>query len=316
MYLAAKQTAPTQPYDLIALLQTSQIRSRRSYRRLIAGLVLVGLLVCQSFGPFQKQASGEMRSKTGPHAHGVAAGPLSDVDMGELFRTDVRTALSKAKAHHLATVRDYTCTLLKRERLGTTLHPEQVMKVRFRQQPYSVMMHWIRNIDRIERVIYVKNRWIDHNAARPDERALAICQPGALVRWLVKSVKKPIRGPEAKAAGRRFLDQFGFAKGLEQLQEYAGPKDSPPLLIYAGESTFDGRPTWVLERTEPYQSRPGRTDYRVAVFHIDQQWLVPVAAALYANAGRTKLVARYEHTNVRMNAGCSARDFDPATYGM
>jgi hypothetical protein len=41
-----------------------------------------------------------------------------------------------------ARVRDYTGTLVRQERIGGRLQPEQFMDVRVRQQPYSVYLKW------------------------------------------------------------------------------------------------------------------------------------------------------------------------------
>ena len=39
-------------------------------------------------------------------------------------------------------VRDYTCTLIKQERVAGQLQPENVIAVKFRNQPFSVYMKW------------------------------------------------------------------------------------------------------------------------------------------------------------------------------
>ena len=49
-----------------------------------------------------------------------------------------------------------------------------------------------------DRVIYVKDRWVDSNAKDEVDRDLAVCQPGPVARLLVKSVKQPIHGKLAQ----------------------------------------------------------------------------------------------------------------------
>src|SRR5438105_14581093 len=39
-------------------------------------------------------------------------------------------------------VNDYTCTLIKQERVGGQLQPENVIAMKFRKQPFSVYMKW------------------------------------------------------------------------------------------------------------------------------------------------------------------------------
>src|SRR5262245_60111192 len=43
---------------------------------------------------------------------------------------------------NFARIRDYTGTLVRQERIGGQLQPEQFMDIRIRQQPYSVGLKW------------------------------------------------------------------------------------------------------------------------------------------------------------------------------
>src|SRR5690606_1685710 len=95
-------------------------------------------------------------------------------DFASMLAQSPVEALQFALDHHRATVTDYTCTFIKQEQLGRRISPEQVIEVSHRREPYSVFMHWIKNQDKAERVIYVKDRWLDEDAESPETAQLAV----------------------------------------------------------------------------------------------------------------------------------------------
>lgn len=236
-----------------------------------------------------------------------------------LLRRDPLGAIEHAREHHRRAVRDYSCVFTKQELLPGGLSDEQDITVKFQQSPFAIMMHWTRNPGPAERVIYVAGRWINPEASDPAERDLAICQPGAIARIFVKSVREPIRGDRARKQSRRYIDDFGFLKALDLMVEFTRlARDRGELKIsYEGPSTFDGRPTYVLNRTLPPFTGPNSLyPDGAAEYHLDQEWLVPVAVYSFADASRKTLLGKYEYRGIRMNVGCTAADFDPSTYGM
>ena len=210
--------------------------------------------------------------------------------------------------------------MVKQEMLPSGMSEEQEIDVLFRQKPYSVVLTWRRNPGLAERVIYVKDRWIDDDADTADERQLAVCQPGPVARLLVKSIKQPIHGKLAKKSSRRYVDEFGFSRALDLLIKYCEiARESGDLkLDYCGETRFDGRPVWVVRRTLPYTGVTGLYPDRIAEVFIDKEYRVPVAVYCYSDDAKEphNLLGKYEYRNIRMQAGLSEADFDPQTYGM
>jgi len=291
-----------------------QISSRRRLQWLF-GLLLAGIF----FAEFQ---FGEDHS---PVLDGVAPVVMAEqtnfTDPFEhLVRTDPLAALIQSRARHNELVRDYQCTFVKQEVLPSGMSAEQEIEVKFRQAPYSVVMHWTRNPGLAERVVYVKNKWIDSEADNAEEREQAVCQPGAALRLILKSVKQPIHGDRARDASRRYIDEFGFSRSLDLLIQYCerakarGELD----LKFKGESFFDGRPTWVLHRSLPYDKDGGPYPDRICEIHIDREYRIPVAVYSYSNDAMKPehLLGKYEYTNIRLNPGLSESDFEPGTYGM
>lgn len=282
--------------------------------QLVVGVALAGILYLQ----FALTEENEVI--LGPRSPIVMAATVTQDPFEKLIRTDPLEALIQSRERHATQVRDYTCTMVKQEMLPSGMSEEQEIDVLFRQQPYSVVLTWRRNPGLAERVIYVKDRWIDEDADSDDERQLAVCQPGAVARLLVKSIKQPIHGKLAQKSSRRYVDEFGFARALDLLIKYCEiARESGDLkLEYCGETRFDGRPVWVVRRTLPYTGIGGLYPDRIAEVFIDKEYRVPVAVYCYADDAKEKhnLLGKYEYRNIRMQAGLSETDFDPKTYGM
>ncbi len=245
----------------------------------------------------------------------VAANPFE-----KLLKEDPLAALIELRTRHLSEVQDYRCTLVKQEVLPSGMSAEQEMEVLFRQHPYSVTLTWVRNAGLAQRVIYVKDLWVDENAENPEDRDLAVCQPGALGAMLIKSIKMPIRGSMARQTARRNIDEFGFTRALDLLIKYCELARSRDELVleYRGEGRFDGRPVWVVHRHLPYTGEGGLYPDRTAEIYIDQEYHVPVAVYCYSDIEQkpANLLSKYEFRNIRFNVGLTDKDFDPATYGM
>jgi len=257
-----------------------------------------------------------------PHSAIVLAQPVVTADPFEkLLRTDPLEALKVARERVIRKISDYECTLVKQERLPSGMSPEQEVNVLFRQEPYSVMMHWVRNAGLAGRVIYVKDRWIDEDAKHPEERQLAVCQPSAAVaKLLVNSIKQPIRGYMAERSGRRSIDEFGFKRTLDLLIKYCdiARENGELVLEFKGETRFNGRPVWVVRRHLPFPEKQNIYPDCIAQIFIDQEYQVPVAVYCYADEAcrPDDLLGKYEYRNIRFGLGLSETHFDPVTYGM
>lgn len=278
------------------------------------GLVLAGILYVElnhrDYEPVLTQRSAVV----------VAAPQVFVNPFEKLLTEDPLAALVELRARHLSEVQDYRCTLVKQELLPSGMTAEQEMEVLFRQHPYSVTLTWVRNAGLAQRVIYVKDRWIDAEADNPNERDLAVCQPGALGAMIIKSIKMPIRGSLARQTARRNIDEFGFTRALDLLIKYCelARSRNELTLEYRGEGRFDGRSVWVLHRHLPYTGEGGLYPDRTAEIYIDKEYHIPVAVYCYGDMEQqpANLLSKYEFRNIRFNVGLTDKEFDPATYGM
>lgn len=300
----------------IAIGKRSSVRLLRVTRpRLFVGVLLIAIFCVQ----YQLSLGSDARVHWQPPIVRPAE-PMEGDPFDALMRRDPLAALIEARAQHLRDVVDYKCVMVKQELLPDGMSQEQEIKVKFRQAPYSIYMEWVRNPGMATRVIYVKGRWTDSAAQSPDERELAIAQPGIIARVFVKSVRQPIHGRLAKKSSRRCIDEFGFEKTLDQLITIceAAKSRGELSLEFCGESRFEDRPVWVIRRQLPYTGEGGMYPDCMAEILVDKVYRVPVAVYCYTDADRqpNHLIARYEYRSVRMRVGLTEKHFDPSTYGM
>lgn len=291
-------------------------RKRNTYRRvqLVFGLILAGLcyleLPQQEYQPVLTQRSAVVQA--------ASRAPTDPFE--KMLRENPLAALIQMRAQHVQQVKDYTCTLVKQELLPSGLSAEQELEVLFRQEPYSVVVRWVRNAGLANRVIYVKGRLVNQNADKPEERELALCQPGALGAVFLKSIKMAIHGSMAKETARRAIDEFGFSRSLDLLIKYGEMAKSRGELDleYQGEARFDNRPVWVLRRHLPYSGEGGLYPDRLAEIYIDKEYRVPVAVYCYSDTEHqpSNLLGKYEFRNIKFNVNLAESVFAPETYGM
>lgn len=276
----------------------------------------VGLLLAIGFCAQCRQLSAEKGlqseahpSKSNPNAaYATIADPAPAGDpYGLMVRSDPLGLLRVALDRYARTVHDYVCIFSKQERVGGRLTDEQVTRVKFREQPFSVNMLWIKNADKARRAIYVEGKWTGK-----DGEKLAVVEPaGAIVRLFVHDVLMPIDGPDAKRAARRRIDQFGFANSLRLIIRYCdlSARHNELDLKYVGDSVVGERPTYVIERRLPYTGENGAYPDHLLIVDLDKETLLPLSCISYADEAKTILLGRYVLTDVKFNVGLTDGDF-------
>jgi hypothetical protein len=284
----------------------------RALRRTLLAVLLSGLCLTSALRRPQPTRAGFELVESANAA--LSATPLAESRIPALLSADPLAFLKQARNDYDRRVRDYVCRFTKQERVAGVVGPLQVADVKFREGPFSVFLHILQNADKARRVLYVKDALVREGA-----QYCTIEPEGAIARLLVPSVERPIDGPEARRASRKTVADFGFARSLDLIIQYADIAARKGLhpLQYLGPGTIDGRPTYVLERRLPVES-PADTSWPDAllVLHLDQEWLVPVSCTAYSDPEGRVLLGEYVYTNVSFNVGLLPRDFDPATYGL
>ena len=239
----------------------------------------------------------------------VSSAPaMSRAALADLAATDPTAFAALARRRYDEDVREYSCVFLKQERVGGKLTSLQKIEVLFRDKPLSVYMKWLQNPDQCRRALYVADRYVDRKGNQ-----LALVEPnGAIVRLFLKKTKVAIHGSFSKKASRRTIDQFGFKSTLDLLEQYnrIAEKRGVLTMMYEGEGTIDGRPTFIVVRHLPYTGADSDFPDARMVIHFDQEWLLPVAVYSWADFEEKKLLGSYIMTKVRLNPGFSESDFE------
>ncbi len=212
-------------------------------------------------------------------------------------------------------VTDYTCTLVKRERINGHLfgHEYAEVKLRHRQVqngqivvPFSVYVKFLAPADLQGReVIYVEGRNDGKLIARRGGRRFAY----------VTTAVVPL-GDVAMERNRYPITHMGIQALIEELlavgqEELENPPDELLYREVRGVK-IDGRACHMIEFTHPIQREQYR--YHVARIFVDEELDLPVRHAAYdwpdEEGGKPVLLEEFTYVNLRLNADLTDWDFD------
>jgi hypothetical protein len=100
-------------------------------------------------------------------------------------------------------VKGYSCTFHKQEFIAEKLQKLEILKVHFREQPFSVFMEWIEGTRLAKRALYVAGENNNKLVARPFLTFLPIQE-------------RNVDDADAKKSGRYTIDQFGMHLGTKR----------------------------------------------------------------------------------------------------
>jgi hypothetical protein len=251
------------------------------------------------------------RPAAGPASRGPV--PEADVHLGdalpsakqleELARNDAIAFLKSCVLRYEKEVQGYQAVLVKQEFVNGKLNPVETVDVWFRDDPYSVLMRWQGECPgRADRALYVRGANDDKTLAHPKNRA---------ARMLVgEVVARDTDGPDARAASRYSLREFGLRKGTERtLAAWDAARKRGTLHVeYLGiqpVAECGTRPCYVLRRTCNPPEEDGIVHVEVA-FDVEN-WL-QISNVLTAAGGRR--VAAYFFRDIILNPTFSPDQFE------
>ncbi|MDA1051869.1 MAG: DUF1571 domain-containing protein [Planctomycetota bacterium] len=213
---------------------------------------------------------------------------------------------------------DYSCTIVKQERIKGELLPTEHIRAEIRNrktgethppQPFSVYLNFLKPDDIQGReVIYVEGinegKMVAHEAKPP------------------KSLFGPVwLNPDGILAmhGQRYpITEIGIENLVDKLIERAtrdraaDPEALTTQVRYIENAKINGRSCLVIEVVHPVQ-KP-YYDFHIARVFIDDQLQVPVRYAAYTwpttPGGKPQLEEAYTYLDMQMNVGLNANDFD------
>jgi len=212
--------------------------------------------------------------------------------------------LEKCLAKYDESVKGYTLTFRKRERIGGTLYPLEVIDVAFRDKPHSVLFVWKQGQRKAAAALYVEGENNGKMLARP---------AGKLAAALAGIVERDLDSPDAKQSGRYGLNEFGLKKGLSRiLTAWKKADESKTLFVeYLGEKKVPetgDRLCHVFHRGKYAQPEDdGVTDLTL---YIDAETLLMNGTVLKGDKGA--IIGEYFFQDIRINPTFAPEQFTRA----
>ena len=207
-------------------------------------------------------------------------------------------------------IQDYSCTVVKRERIDGKLSEHEYMFAKIRQQPFSVYLYFLGPESvKGQEVIYV-NGGNDGNM---------LAHAGSGVRAMVGMVSLKPQSMLAMAGNRYPITELGVENLTKRLLEVAehdkqfGECD----VNFFPNAKVNGRICTCIQVTHPVARRNFR--FHLARVFIDDELSVPIRYEAYDWAkelgGQPLLMEEYTYMNVKINNKFTDADFDPRNPG-
>jgi hypothetical protein len=206
------------------------------------------------------------------------------------------------KAGIEANVKDYTATMVKRERTDGQLSEENVINVKVRQQPFSVYCGVLAP-KKGDEAIYIEGQ----------NDGKMLCHTTGLILGLRTWALSP--DDRFAMEGQHYpITEIGVLNLCRRLIEVAEEdlKYDECEVKFDRQAKLNGRSCTLVEVTHPLPRKHFR--YHVARIYVDNELKVPVRFEAYdwpksADAA-PELIESYEYRDLKMNVGLADSDFD------
>lgn len=218
--------------------------------------------------------------------------PSGGATEGELLQL-----LDRAEGRY-ADVEDYTAILLRRERIGETLRPQETILLKF-QRSFKVYMKWLDGPGKGREGLYVKGA---------NKGKFLVYEPRGIRRLFTVALDPSHR--RVLEESRHPITDVGIGRLLEIVGESArrAARHGVLQLVDRGDGTVAGRPVRLVEGILPRDPNAGYYCYRV-LLSLDEENSLPIRVVVYDWGDR--IVEEYEYTQLRLNPGLTDGDFDP-----
>jgi outer membrane lipoprotein-sorting protein len=198
-----------------------------------------------------------------------------------------------------AQVRDYTAILKKRERVHGVLRDQEVMQLKY-LRPFRVYLRWLDGPKEGREVLYVEGAYGDR---------LLVYDPSGIRRFFTLLMSP--HDDRAMQESRHPITDIGIGRLIEVVAQTARRAWSRGelRLIDHGPGKESGRPVWRYEGILPDDPGKGYFCARL-LLAVDRQLGLPVRIQIFEWDGA--LAGDYAYTNLRVNPGLTAEEFDPA----
>ena len=189
-------------------------------------------------------------------------------------------------------------------------------------KPFSVLMKWQENADKIDKLLYVEGKNKDK----------MLVHPTGLFSW-IKSVTKDPHSKEVRRESLKTCTQFGFSRTMDSMLKVyrLAKKEGDLKTIYVGMTEVNDRPCVTIERVLPEIEIPQRArslsklfrgkpkkimKYPVArlVVSFDVEYVLPTSVSTFNWKG--ELVGRYIYEDLKLNTGLTEKQFTKKANGL
>lgn len=217
-----------------------------------------------------------------------------------------------------ATIHDYTCTLVKRERVGGELLDYEYIFAKIRNpkvengrvvKPFAVYMYFLKpGKVKGREVIYVKDR----------NEGKLVAHEGGPTGYLLPTVWLKPDGLIAMRGQRYPIYDVGLRNLIDKLID-VGEKDkkagrSNYKVSFREGAKINGRTCTLMEIKSLKPDPTRKPDFSLAQVFIDDELQLPIRYAAYGHpvkAGdKPPLIEEYTYLNLKLNVGLQDKDFD------
>jgi hypothetical protein len=211
-----------------------------------------------------------------------------------------------------SSIKDYSCTVVKRERIDGKLKDHEYLFAKIRHEPFSVYLYFLAPQE-------VKGQEVIYFDGRNDGNMLA--HAGSGVRAMVGTVSLKPQSMLAMQGNRYPITEIGvenLARRLVEVAEHDKQFGECEVNFYPN-AKVNGRICTCVQVQHPVPRRNFR--FNLARVFIDDEWTVPIRYEAYdwpqnnEAGGQPVLLEEYTYMNMKINNGFTDADFDPKNTG-
>jgi hypothetical protein len=260
----------------------------------LAGLTATLALFLVSNASPQTPPGAKTRTTVPPQASKEAGSPLQE---------PLRLIGEARKAHE--DVHDYSCVLIKKERLAGQLQPESVISMKVRSQPFAVYLRWQqpKNLAGQE-ACYVAGK---------NDGKMRVHSTG--LRGAVGWVSLDPNDERAKKTSNHSITEAGIGNLITRFaKSWEHEKDLNLTRVRVGEYEYNKRRCMRVEMIHP-DNRGGQFLTYRSVLYFDKETHLPIRVEVYdwpREGGNPdgELMEVYSYVNIKLNVGLSDESFN------
>lgn len=208
----------------------------------------------------------------------------------------------EAKTNYTA-VKDYSCTLISKERVNGKLGDQQVMSMKVRTQPFSVYLRWMSpEQDKGQEVVYVQGK--NNNKMRVKSRRTGI----------LGFMSIDVNDPKVTQNSRHTIVEAGIGNMIEQtIKAWEMDRNSGKArALPPAQASYNNRPCTKIEVV--HLENNGRDPYR-SVIYLEKVSKMPIRLENYGwpqrgGAESGELLEEFSYAYIQFNTGLSDNDFN------